>query len=203
MNNQNSIASRTSLRDTLRASRRALSKEQQADAAQKLFLAVSSLAQFNSAKRIAFYLPSDGEIDPRPLLTLALERGQECYLPLVHPLRKNQMLFIRYCEGDSLQTNRWGIAEPQMRMEACVKPQTLDLVLVPLVGFDEQGGRLGMGKGFYDRAFAFKRTSQRRRPMLLGVAHECQKIESIQMQDWDVPMDKILSDHCAYRPKPI
>lgn len=200
MNEQDPQLLRLNLRETLRTNRRALSKEQQADAAQRLFHSVSSLPEFGSARRIAFYLPSDSEIDPTALLRLALERRQECYLPLVHPLRKNQMLFVRYLEGDSLKTNRWGIAEPQMRMEACVKPQTLDLVLVPLVGFDEKGGRLGMGKGFYDRAFAFKLTSNKVRPVLIGVAHECQKVESIEMQDWDVPMDKIMSDHCAYQP---
>jgi 5-formyltetrahydrofolate cyclo-ligase len=194
---------RKALRKSLRESRRALSPEQQTDAALQLCKKAANLREFRSAKRIAFYLPSDGEIDLTALLDLALERGQECYLPLIHPVRKDQMLFVRFFAGDTLKANRWGILEPQLQGNNHVKPQTLDLVLVPLVGFDEQGGRLGMGKGFYDRAFAFKRGSQRRRPVLIGVAHECQKLESIEMQDWDVAMDKILSDRCSYQPQPI
>lgn len=191
------------LRKSLRESRRALSPEQQANAAFELCNRAANLPEFLSAKRIAFYLPSDGEIDLTSLLDLALERGQECYLPVIHPVRKEQLLFVRFFAGDTLKANRWGILEPQFQGNNHVKAQTLDLVLVPLVGFDEQGGRLGMGQGFYDRAFAFKRSSQRKRPVLIGVAHECQKLEAIEMQDWDVVMDKILSDRRAYQPQPI
>ena len=67
---------------------------------------------------------------------------------------------------------------------------------MPLVGFDEQGTRLGMGGGFYDRSFAFRR--QRRHwtgPQLLGLAHGCQKVSQLPTAPWDIPLDGIASDH--------
>lgn len=196
MNHQDS----KELRQELRAKRRALSVKEQESAALALFQQVTALREFKSAKRIAFYLPSDSEINPTAILNFALAQGQECFLPVLHPLRKDQMLFVRYLTGDTLKANRWGILEPQLSKDNHVKPQSLDLVLVPLVGFDAQGGRLGMGKGFYDRAFAFKQRSSRRKPVLIGLAHECQRVAELNREEWDVPMDKIISDQQTYQP---
>lgn len=194
---------RIALRKTLRQNRRELSSRQQEEAAARLFNSVSTQSFFRAANRIAFYLPSDGEIDPGPLLAAALTRGQHCYLPLIHPHKKNRLLFVRYRSDDRLAANRWGIYEPLLRSTACVEARTLDLVFVPLVGFDVAGNRLGMGKGFYDRTFAFRRQTQRHIPMLVGLAHECQKVKRLDNEDWDIPMDKILTDSCSYQRSPI
>jgi len=193
---------RATLRNSLRQSRRLLSLREQEDAAVALYHALAGQRFFRAARRLAFYLASDGEIDPSLLLAAALSHGQECFLPLLHPFRPSRLLFIRYRRGDSLRRNRWGILEPHLDARRLVSARTLDVVLVPLVGFDAQGNRLGMGKGFYDRTFSFRCGGQRRRPQLVGLAHECQRVEDLQSEAWDVRLDRIVSDERSYRPGP-
>lgn len=101
------------------------------------------------------------------------------------------MVFVRVRPGTRLVYNRWGIAEPKPVLKHSISPRRLDLVLMPLVGFDEAGHRIGMGKGFYDRAFTF-RHSKYRRPILTGLAHECQKVAGgITPSAWDVSLDAL------------
>lgn len=194
---------RTALRKSLRHTRRQLSIREQDEAAARLYNNIAGQRFFHSAKRIAFYLPSDGEIDPGFLLAAALARGQHCYLPLIHPHKKHQLLFVRYRNGDKLRSNRWGIYEPILRNSSRLSARVLDLVFVPLVGFDAACNRLGMGKAFYDRTFSFRLRTGKRRPMLIGLAHECQRVEELESRDWDIRMDKIVSDRQTYQPDRI
>ena len=191
---------RSSLRTSLRQSRSQLSPAQQDHAAMQLYHRISGQRYFRKAKRIAFYLASDGEIDPSLLLAAAEARGQHCYLPLLHPFRPERMLFLRYRQGDPLLRHRWGMWQPALRPGALVHARALDIAFVPLVGFDSACNRLGMGKGFYDRTFSFRARAGRRSPKLIGLAHECQRVERLESQAWDVRMDKIVSDKANYQP---
>ncbi len=188
-----------SLRKRLRQARCALSPRQQEIAAHRLYHRVSSQRFFRFARRIAFYLATDGEIDPALLLADALSRGVQCYLPCMHPHRPRSLLFLRYREGDTLVPHRWGMQEPSLRRAKPLPARFLDLVFVPLVGFDASGNRLGMGKGIYDRTFWFRTRAGRNLPRLVGLAHECQRVERVENQAWDVAMDRIESDHDSYR----
>lgn len=98
-------------------------------------------------------------------------------------------------EKSELIQNRWGLREPDSSRRAAVEipPQELDLVFLPLVACDALGTRLGMGKGFYDRAFAFTTQGQSdSHPLLVGAAHDCQISETpLARQDWDVPLQAI------------
>ena len=180
-----------SLRQQLRQRRRQLDYFQQQHAARRLTRRLSRSLRWQGSKRIAFYLPIDGELDPGMLLKLALKQGKHCYLPVLHPLHPNRMLFIRYQPGNRLHYNRWGIAEPVPAAGRTICSRYLQLALVPLTGFDRNGNRLGMGKGFYDRAFAF-RNGSRRRPVLVGLAHTCQEVTGgLKSAAWDVKMDAI------------
>lgn len=190
---------RASLRQSLRAARRALTPRQQSLAANRLYHRISTQRYYLRARRLAFYLAGDGEIDPGLLLADALARGKHCYLPCLHPWRPNRLMFLRYRQGDPLFPHRWGMLEPSPRRAKAISPRVLDLVFIPLVGFDPEGNRLGMGKGFYDRSFAFRHRSGRRSPALVGLAHECQRVERLENASWDVRMDKIESDRKAYR----
>ena len=192
--------SRSSLRKSLRQTRRGLSPSQQDYAAMQLYHSINGQRYFRKAKRIAFYLPSDGEIDPSLLLAIAEARGQHCYLPLIHPFRPDRMLFLRYRQGAPLRRHRWGMWQPILRRGALLPARALDIAFVPLVGFDSACNRLGMGKGFYDRTFSFRVRASRRSPKLIGLAHECQRVENLENQTWDVRMDKIVSDWATYQP---
>jgi 5-formyltetrahydrofolate cyclo-ligase len=191
--------SRSQLRRQLRAERRALSAAAQRKAAHKLYRQLAQHPLFRRARHIALYLPNDGEIDPRPLMRAAQLRGKATYLPVLSPWPRTKMVFQRIRPGEKLVKNRFGIAEPRLNLKQQRKVWALDLVLLPLVGFDRFGGRLGMGGGFYDRSLAYR--SRREcwlKPALLGLAHECQQVERLAMASWDVPLQGTVTDKGWY-----
>ncbi len=103
----------------------------------------------------------------------------------------NRMSFFVHRLEAPLTRNRFGIKEPPLRAP-WINTRALDLVLAPLVAFDDQGNRLGMGGGFYDRHFG--NLPQCLRPLLVGVAHEVQRARALPAAPWDVPLDGILTE---------
>lgn len=190
---QHTPATPNALRQRLRRARRQLSVSQQRHAAHGLTRQLCQTPAWQCARRIAFYQAIDGEIDPGLALRRAWQQGKACYLPVLHPIRHDRMLFVRVRPGDRLSYNRWGIPEPKPDLGHLVSPRRLDLVLMPLVGFDETGNRIGMGKGFYDRTFAFRR-SHGSRPALIGLGHECQQVAGgLTPAAWDVALDALVT----------
>jgi 5-formyltetrahydrofolate cyclo-ligase len=103
------------------------------------------------------------------------------------------MKFAPMPADERMLKNRFGIAEP--RHGACAHTRILDIVLVPLVGFDDAGNRLGMGGGYYDRRFSYLRTrSSFLRPRLIGVAYELQHVDELPKDEWDVSLWAIVTD---------
>ncbi|WP_163557856.1 5-formyltetrahydrofolate cyclo-ligase [Halomonas sp. NO4] len=194
---------RRQLRQTLRRRRRALDTRQQRRAAQALCRRLRQLPEVRRARRVALYLPNDGEIDPQPLIPWLTRRGVRVYLPVLKPLTPNTLWFVHYHARTPMVRNRFGILEPETRHgahRARRRPTwALDLILLPLVGFDGDGQRLGMGGGFYDRSLAFTRRAGPR-PTLIGLAHDCQRVERLPTAPWDVPLDAIVSDARVVRP---
>jgi len=189
-------SSRTTLRKQLRTVRRALSRSQQRRASEQLTRLVSSHPVFLRSQHIALYMAEDGEIDVQLLIRIAEHMGKRCYLPVLHPLGHKQLWFARYKTGDHLRKNYFDLAEPTID-KTRLKPWALDLVLMPLVGFDRSGNRLGMGGGFYDRAFAFLNHTPHnkpRAPVLMGVAHQCQEITGLTREAWDVAFNYVATD---------
>lgn len=119
-----------------------------------------------------------------------LASGKKCYLPILIDDKKLQ--FASYQLGDVLQLNRYKILEPTS--SSLFPVQKLDLVLVPLVGFDQEGNRLGRGGGYYDCTFSFLRDKQCK-PLLLGLGYEQQKIDPLPKNDLDVKLDGVLTEH--------
>jgi 5-formyltetrahydrofolate cyclo-ligase len=191
--------SRPQLRRMLRKARRALSNSEQRQAARGLYRQLAQHPLFRRAKHISLYLPTDGEIDPRLLLRAAQRRGKATYLPVLSAWPRTKMVFQRIRPGEKLRPNRFRILEPRVNQAKQRKVWALDLVLLPLVGFDEHGGRLGMGGGFYDRSLAYlARRKNWRKPTLLGLAHECQKVEKLAQASWDVPLQGTVTDRKWY-----
>ncbi|MBT2371727.1 5-formyltetrahydrofolate cyclo-ligase [Pseudomonas fluorescens] len=191
--------SRPQLRRMLRKARRALTPSEQRQAAHGLYRQLAQHPLFRRAKHISLYLPTDGEIDPRLLLRAAQRRGKATYLPVLSAWPRTKMVFQRVRPGEKLSPNRFRILEPQVNAARQRKVWTLDLVLLPLVGFDDVGGRLGMGGGFYDRSLAYlARRKSWRKPTLVGLAHECQKVERLAQASWDVPLVGTVTDRHWY-----
>jgi 5-formyltetrahydrofolate cyclo-ligase len=194
-------SSRASLRKKLRTDRLALSVQQQQNAANSLAVNLLSHSDLYRARNIGIYLPNDGEIDPSVYVSLARQRGIKFYLPVLHPIHQGKMVFSPFNDDTPLAPNRFGIPEPAFRHGLRRPPWSLDAVLFPLVGFDETGGRLGMGGGFYDRTFAFTLFRSRPAPKLIGLAHECQKVRELPTESWDVPLHSIVTDERRYHAK--
>ena len=191
--------SRPQLRRMLRKARRELTPSEQRKAAQGLYRQLAQQPLFRRAKHISLYLPTDGEIDPRLLLRAAQRRGKATYLPVLSAWPRTKMVFQRVRPGDKLLPNRFRILEPRVNANRQRPVWALDLVLLPLVGFDDVGGRLGMGGGFYDRSLAYlARRQSWRKPTLLGLAHECQKVERLAQASWDVPLQGTVTDRGWY-----
>ncbi|MGZ9708990.1 MULTISPECIES: 5-formyltetrahydrofolate cyclo-ligase [Pseudomonas] len=191
--------SRPQLRRMLRKARRALTPSEQRQAALGLYRQLAQHPLFRRAKHISLYLPTDGEIDPRLLLRAAQRRGKATYLPVLSAWPRTKMVFQRVRPGEALRPNRFRILEPRVNARRQRKVWALDLVLLPLVGFDDVGGRLGMGGGFYDRSLAYlARRRHWRKPTLLGLAHECQKVDRLAQASWDVPLAGTVTDRQWY-----
>lgn len=184
------------LREYLRRLRRGLSPEQQTRATGNLFELILAEPFFRESRRVAFYVAVDGEISPGPLLRHALDEGKDCYLPVV--AGEHELEFVLHHADSPLEKNHWNIPEPVAGAQ--IRPDALDLVFVPLTGFTRDCDRLGNGKGYYDRAFAFHMSGAGPRPMLVGLAHECQLLESLPVRHWDVPLDAVAtSERIFYR----
>ena len=169
-----------SLRKTLRARRRALPE---ADRARHALLVCRHLFRSALVLRgpVSAYAAFDGELDLWPFIA----RHTRIALPVI--ASATRMTFRPFRMGDPLRKNRFGIDEPLPGRP--VPPLALTAVLTPLVGFSEDGGRLGMGAGYYDRRFAAPR-----RPAMIGVAHELQRVDTLPTRAWDVPLDAVVTE---------
>lgn len=137
---------------------------------------------------LAAFHPFRGEPDLMPALEALHHAGRRVFLPIVAD--DNQMHFHRWIPGARMKNNRYGIPEPVSGAEC--PPQRLELVLMPLVAFSATGTRLGMGAGYYDRAFGF--CLDHPGPFLAGAAYSLQEVNSLPAQSWDVPLDAVITD---------
>jgi 5-formyltetrahydrofolate cyclo-ligase len=188
---------RKSLRAALRAKRRAVSPAQRQASAQLIAHHVDSWLHLRPSWRIAVYAALPQELDATPLIELARARGCRVYLPRIdrHSLGR-RMQFVE--TSDRHRSNRLGIAEPEgMRI---IGARWLDVVFLPLVGFDARGVRLGTGGGYYDRAFAFRRWREVwHTPQLVGLAYAFQQVEAITQAAHDVLMDAVVTEKGVIR----
>ena len=193
------MKSNAALRKKIRQARRSLSVNEQKQHAAEAFRLARSSPLFLQSKRIAAYIAADGELNPSPLLDYAASCKKEIYLPVLRPFSNNSLWFSRYLSGDRLLPNRFSIDEPNISRYPPVPLWTLDLILLPLVAFDNKGHRLGMGGGYYDRTLArLKQHARLPQPKLFGYAHECQKSSRIKINQWDIPLDGIITEKRIY-----
>ncbi|HUN24697.1 MAG TPA: 5-formyltetrahydrofolate cyclo-ligase [Steroidobacteraceae bacterium] len=182
---------RKALRAALRAQRRALPPQERARAARSVAAQVRRHVRPRAGQRIALYAPLAEELDVAPLALQLRAAGAQLYLPRILSRRERRMRFARV--RGPLRANRLGILEPAHG--EMIATRSLDLVFVPLVGFDASGTRLGMGGGYYDRAFAFLELRRRwRRPKLIGLALAAQRVPSIVRAAHDVRLDAVVTE---------
>lgn len=194
VNVQTQATSNASLRQQLKRARADLNPQEQLAAALGVCRQIVRHPHFLRSRRIAAYLANQGEVDLHPLIDLCWRLNKAIYLPVLHPFHDKQLTFMRYEPEQPLALNRYGIPEPLASHNSQIAPWILDIVLTPLVGFDQQGHRMGMGGGYYDRTFAFTRQTWRfRKPLLLGIGHDCQEVNQLAVNPWDICMDGIIT----------
>jgi len=187
--------SRQVLRNTLRNQRRSLSCQRQQINARKLSRQLSHFGPFKRAKRIAVYLSNDGEIDLKTCIQWIWKSGKICYLPVLDNHKDGHLIFLPYKKKQTLVKNKFGIAEPKYSQQQIRHARQIDVILMPLVGFDRNGNRIGMGGGYYDRTLAFLASNaDYTRPRLIGVAHSIQELEQIKAEQWDIPLANIATE---------
>lgn len=186
------LASRQHIRQEIRQRRRALSQEQQKHDAEELLIRFQQLPCVINANHIALYLSNDGEIDTQPLIDWLWQQGKSVYLPVLHPFSKGHLLFFHYTPNTRMKLNKYQIREPILDIRLVKPVNELDLVCTPLVAFDNTGQRLGMGGGYYDRTLN-RWHNERLGPQPLGLAHDCQQVDSLPFEAWDVPLPEIIT----------
>jgi 5-formyltetrahydrofolate cyclo-ligase len=185
--------SKAQLRRQMRLQRQALDPPAQLSAASAVSRHIIGLPGWAEATRIALYLANDGEIESSSLEAVCRKEGKQLFLPVIE--EHSELVFASWDTNTTLQANRFGIPEPARDAKRC-NASALDIVVLPLVAWDLQGGRLGMGGGFYDRAFA-----EVKGPLLVGLAHSQQQVPLVPRDPWDIAMDFVVTDTALHRCK--
>jgi 5-formyltetrahydrofolate cyclo-ligase len=190
------MPNRSDQRKQLRRQRCALDPAERLQRSHQLCQRLTQHRLYRNSQRIAAYLSANGEVDTHPLIEHAWSVGKQVYLPVLRPFGDNRLWFARHEPATPLGKNRYHIAEPEIDHVKRVEAWALDLVLTPLVGFDEQGNRLGMGGGFYDRSFAhLLRRRHWQKPRLVGLAFDFQQVKRLPVQHWDVPLTAVATEN--------
>ncbi len=193
-----SESSSKQLRQTIRQARRHLPRIQQHRHSQIITRRILHSRFYRYSRHIALYLSADGEVDLTPLIHKIHGHYKKCYLPVILSRENGIMAFAPYNKDTRLRKNSFGILEPIYQKKQLKNARQLDLVLAPLVAFDLQGHRMGMGGGFYDRALDHLRQRSRRsrkhHPLFVGIAHELQQVDSLQAQTWDIPLHALITE---------
>ncbi len=185
------LIDRDFLRTTVRTRRRELSSQAQQHAAKQLVTHVVPFLQKHQARCISLYLACDGELDTQPLIEWCWQNEIKVCLPVLHPFHEGHLLFLSYTPDTNMLLNRFRIPEPEMNSSHIVPKHEIDIIFTPLVAFDAEGNRLGMGGGFYDRTL--ENWQQTGRPFPVGLAHDCQQVEMIPTEIWDIPLPALIT----------
>jgi len=186
------MLSRQQFRKQIRDKRNQLGSDIQFQASQDLIYRFASLPEMHTCQRIALYLSTDGELDTQPLIEWLWSQGKSTYLPVLHPFSPGHLLFLHYDKNTPMTFNKFGILEPKLNQTLVCPVKQLDLICTPLVAFDSRGHRLGMGGGYYDRTLElWFSTGEGASP--IGLAHDCQYVEELPTEQWDIPLPKIIT----------
>jgi len=186
---------RHDLRRKLQQIRRNLTPEQQKAAAfevaDKLEQRLERLVPQDTT--VAVYKSFSGELPTSPIIERLWQLGFKTVLPVLHPFAKGHLLFLSYSSETPMTLNKYGIEEPELNAQNVVPVPDIQLLLLPLVGFDHKGNRLGMGGGYYDRTLAQWHNGNRPNLSPIGLAYDEQQVEKIPIESWDIPLPEVIT----------
>jgi len=185
------------IRERLKEKRKNLTKKQSSELSHAIFLRIIRSSWIQEHSNIGIYYAINGEADTLKLIEFLWSNNQNAFLPVMN---HNGLLFGNFAPNSDLNENTYGIPEPELTKENQVSAHELDVVFVPLVAFDQNGYRLGMGGGYYDRTFEKKlKDKNLTTPLLIGLAYEFQKQDNLVYQPWDVPLDMVVTEAHTYK----
>ncbi len=179
-----------SIREEKARLRGALSETSIREKSREITRKLGSLAEFKACRDILFFLSLPSEVQTDEMIQLALGLGKNIYVPIVD--RKRRRLEISAIPGLDIEFEKkqFGILEPGGSHLNIVSPEIIDFVVVPGLAFDLKGGRIGYGAGYYDKLL--KEVSGH--VVSVGVAYDFQVMDSIPQTEFDVPVNKILTE---------
>lgn len=180
-----------SLRKTCLNLRKSMSKEIVILSSQIICEKILSLKEYKIAKKVGLYIPINGEVDLSQLWHNSKNNQKSYYFPKI---ANQRMFFLPATAESTFIKNSWGILEPDVTISKAIATCNLDIIILPLVAFDESGNRIGMGGGYYDRELTGNKST-----LLIGAAYEMQKQKIIQSDFWDVKIDMIVTEKAIYK----
>ncbi len=183
------------IRSRIQDKRTHLSDSQQLRASTDCAKIILQSSHLTTTNKIALYLQNDGELNPKPLIEALWQQGKSIYLPVIKENTINSLRFAPYTPTSPMKENKFGIAEPTSG-ESC-PIDSLDVIFLPLVAFDNSGQRLGMGGGYYDRTLAAHKKAHYRK---IGLAYEFQRVDKLPSESWDQTLDLIITEKKIYQP---
>lgn len=184
------------LRQRLKEIRKSLDPAWVAEASQAIQKRLLELPEYLSARTVMSYVSVGKEVETQQLLLRMQKEGKTVVIPWCEG---KELRLFRWESFDELECGTLNILEPRaelrLRQDKRIAPDELDLILVPGLGFDRNGNRLGRGAGYYDR---FLKTTPRR-VIRIGLSFECQIVENIPMSANDEKVDLVVTECGIYR----
>jgi 5-formyltetrahydrofolate cyclo-ligase len=199
------------IRKLVRQYRNGIATEEQEQLALIASRHILAEIQNSNAKHVALYQANDGELATHRLIDILWQEGVTTYLPRLHPFRDGHLIFLKFDSNSVLEANQYGIMEPKLDVTQLMPAYKLDVILTPLVAFDIQGNRIGMGGGYYDRclgaltpealAMGTPEFQAPTPPIAIGFAHDCQEVSIIPIQSWDIPLAMVITPTRRIKPQ--
>ena len=177
------------IRQLALARRRSLNRNERIDASRAISDKVIASSYFVEAKSIGCYLSINEEVNTEFLIKVIMDSDKSLFLPKVQA--DATINFIHTNKNTKYSKNQFGIKEPMGNKDHATKD--IDLILVPLVAFDIEGNRIGMGGGYYDKKFQDLGHDDKK-PILIGIAFNCQQFKKIQSDKWDVSLRHVFTE---------
>ena len=185
------------LRARIKEKRKQLSDESLKLIGNDILKNIQASISFDDYQKISTYFSVNNEADTSELNNYLWSINKDVFLPKI---KQDTLVFSGYNKDQKLSLNNYGIPEPDHIDENLIEAAQCDLMFIPLVAFDSKCNRIGMGGGYYDKTLAFKKGGEfKNKTLLVGLAYEFQKIDSIEKNAWDIPMDAIITEDKTYK----
>jgi len=182
------------MRKELLEKRKALTEEQRREYEETILRHLTEMPEVQEAKVLLLYLDFRGEVSSEGMIRWGIEQGKTVCAP-VTVVDERRLIPVRIETAGEYDVGAYGIREPKMRDELVVGVEEIDAVILPGVGFDRKGGRLGYGGGYYDRFLPRLRPDAKK----IAVAYEVQVIKAVPMEEHDTILDAVVTESGVYK----